>query len=192
MTHVRSVSLTAALARLRPLTFAVLAGRFCRALTMFFSFQGLPTTRHPSYSTNDENDGKYGENDHVKHDSVHHTLSFQVPNVHNHTAFSARYAGSDIGPRRCLHAAAPPGIWARSSPGVDLAATFKSPGGQVGDVAYAQMYSSAMAPSCHLATGTIFEFSDDAQPGRDCGAQAHRGHRWPQEGREGPRCRPRG
>jgi hypothetical protein len=43
----------------------------------FFLYQVLPTTRHSRYSPDDENDGKDGKNDHVEHDSVHHSLSFR-------------------------------------------------------------------------------------------------------------------
>lgn len=65
--------LAAVMARLRPLTFAVLTGGLRGRAAMFFSFQVLPTTRHPRYSPDDENDSKDGEDDHVEHDSVHHT-----------------------------------------------------------------------------------------------------------------------
>jgi hypothetical protein len=39
---------------------------------------GMPAPMRASPG-DDENDGKDGKNDHVEHDSVHHTLSFQDP-----------------------------------------------------------------------------------------------------------------
>jgi hypothetical protein len=40
---------------------------------MFFPLEVLPTTRHPGYPSDHENDGKNGKYDDVEHDSVHHT-----------------------------------------------------------------------------------------------------------------------
>jgi hypothetical protein len=72
----KSVSLAAVMARLGPLSFAVLAGGLCRGTAMLFLFESLPTTRHPRYSPDDEHNGENGKNDHVEDGSVHHTLRF--------------------------------------------------------------------------------------------------------------------
>jgi hypothetical protein len=69
------VSLTAIMARLRPFTCSVLTGGFRRGAVMCFVCQVLPATRHSGYATGDENDGEDRKNDHVEHESVHHSLS---------------------------------------------------------------------------------------------------------------------
>ena len=73
------MALTAVMARLRPFAFPIVTGGLCSRVVMFFLFEVPPTTRHSRYSPDDENYGKDGKNDHVEDDSVHHSLSYQVP-----------------------------------------------------------------------------------------------------------------